>query len=93
MIYYLYILTNKNNTVLYIGLTNNLKRRIVEHKNGENEGFSKKYNCNKLIWFEKFSDIKFAIEKEKRMKKWKREYKVTLINEMNPNWEDFYHYL
>lgn len=93
MKYYLYIIANFKNSVLYLGVTNNLKRRILEHKNGLNNGFSKKYNCNKLIWFEEFSDIKFAIEKEKQMKKWKRIYKENLINEMNPEWKDLFEYL
>ena len=93
MKYYLYIITNKNNTVLYLGVTNNLKRRITEHRNGINKGFSKKYNCYKLLWFEEFSDIQFAIEKEKKMKKWKREFKENLINEKSPNWNDLHQYL
>jgi putative endonuclease len=90
MKYYLYILTNYTNKVLYLGVTNNLKRRILEHKNAVNEGFTKKYKCKKLVWFEEFSDIKFAIEKEKKMKKWKRKYKENLINDMNPGWDDLY---
>jgi len=93
MKYSLYIITNHSNTVLYLGVTNNLKRRILEHKNGLNNGFSKKYNCNKLVWFEKFSDIRFAIEKEKRMKKWKRVYKENLINEKNSDWKDLFEFL
>ncbi|MBU8892188.1 MAG: GIY-YIG nuclease family protein [Bacteroidales bacterium] len=93
MEYYLYIITNHTNTVLYLGVTNNLRRRIIEHKEGRNEGFSKKYNCTKLVWFEKISDIRFAIEKEKNMKKWKRVYKENLINEKNPDWEDLFDYL
>lgn len=93
MKYYLFIITNYTNSVLYLGVTNNLKRRILEHKSGLNNGFSKKYNCNKLIWLEEFSDIKFAIEKEKQMKKWKRIYKETLINEKNPDWKDLFEYL
>lgn len=93
MNYYLYIITNHKNTVLYLGITNNLKRRINEHKTGQNNGFSKKYNCNKLVWFEKFTDIKFAIEKEKSMKKWKRLYKENLIKEMNPEWNDLFKHL
>ena len=93
MEYYLYIITNYKNTVLYLGVTNNLKRRLIEHKEGTNESFSKKYNCTKLVWFEKFSSIKFAIEKEKSMKKWKRVYKENLINEKNTDWEDLFDYL
>ena len=92
MEYYLYLITNTSNSVLYLGVTNNLKRRIIEHKEGINEGFSKKYKCKKLVWFEKFSDIKFAIEKEKQMKKWKRSFKNNLINEKNPDWIDLFEY-
>jgi len=83
-------MTNFNNTVLYIGVTNDLKRRAIEHKTGMNEGFTKKSNCVKLVWFEKFEDIRLAIEQEKRMKKWKREFKENLINNTNPDWNDLY---
>ncbi len=89
--YYVYILTNKYNKVLYIGITNNLIRRVYEHKNGHIPGFTKKYNCHKLVWFEESESVKSAILKEKRMKKWKREYKVNVINEMNPEWRDLYY--
>ncbi|MDA3953869.1 MAG: GIY-YIG nuclease family protein [Bacteroidales bacterium] len=88
MKYYLYIITNYKNTVLYLGVTNNLKRRIKEHKDRTNDGFSSKYKCNKLIWFEEFEDIRLAIDMEKKMKKWKRKYKENLINEKNPKWND-----
>lgn len=84
---------NNTNTVLYLGVTNDLKRRVLEHKEGLNEGFTKKYNCKKLIWFEEFKDIRLAIEQEKRMKKWKREFKLNLINQLNPNWCDLYEFL
>ncbi|MDY6970124.1 MAG: GIY-YIG nuclease family protein [Spirochaetota bacterium] len=88
--YYVYIMTNKNNTVLYTGMTNELKRRVYEHKNGLINGFTKKYNCHKLVWYEQTSNVKSAILKEKRMKKWKRVYKENVINEMNPEWKDLY---
>ena len=84
---------NNTNTVLYLGVTNDLKRRVLEHKEGLNEGFTKKYNCKKLVWFEEFKDIRLAIEQEKRMKKWKREFKLNLINQLNPNWCDLYEFL
>ena len=83
-------MTNKNNTVLYTGITNELKRRVYEHKNGLINGFTKKYNCHKLVWYEQTNNVKSAILKEKRMKKWKREYKENVINEMNPEWKDLY---
>jgi len=88
--YYVYIITNKNNNVLYIGVTNDLLRRIYEHKNKLIKGFSSRYNCNKLVWFEETNDIISAITKEKQMKKWKREYKINLITKFNPNWVDLY---
>ncbi len=88
--YYVYMMTNKYNKVLYIGVTNNLIRRVYEHKNGLIPGFTKKYNCHKLVWFEESGNIESAILKEKRMKKWKREYKENVINEMNPAWRDLY---
>jgi len=86
--YYLYILTNKLNTVLYIGITNNLKRRVYEHKNKLIDGFTKKYNLIKLIYVESYSEIEEAILREKRLKKWKRQWKDQLINKINPRWDD-----
>jgi putative endonuclease len=88
--YYVYILTNITNKVLYIGVTNDLIRRVYEHKYGLVDGFTKKYNCHKLVWYESTSDINSAIKKEKQMKKWKRVYKENLINKMNPEWTDLY---
>lgn len=88
--YYVYIMTNQNNKVLYIGVTNNLQRRVYEHKNGLFEGYTKKYNCKKLIWYNQTGDINSAIREEKRMKKWKREFKENVINEMNPEWNDLF---
>jgi len=88
--YYVYIMTNKYNTVLYIGVTNNLLRRVYEHKNKLIEGFSSKYNCSKLVWFIETQNIESAIIKEKQMKKWKRDFKDNVINEMNPEWDDLY---
>ena len=83
-------MTNKYNTVLYIGVTNNLLRRVYEHKNKLIEGFSSKYNCSKLVWFIETQNIESAILKEKQMKKWKRDFKDNVINEMNPEWDDLY---
>jgi putative endonuclease len=88
--YYVYIMTNKYNTVLYIGVTNNLLRRVYEHKNKLIEGFSSKYNCSKLVWFIETQNIESAIIKEKQMKKWKKDFKDNVINEMNPEWDDLY---
>ena len=86
--YYIYILTNWNNKVLYIGMTNDLERRIYEHKNKLVEGFTKKYNLNKLVYYEYTNDVNSAIQREKEIKKWRREKKNNLIGKMNPKWED-----
>ena len=88
--YYVYVLTNKSNKVLYVGVTNNLKRRIFEHKNKLVEGFSKKYNLNKLVYYEVTNDVKSAIKREKQLKNWHREWKINLINQYNPSWEDLH---
>jgi len=85
---YVYIVSNKNRTVLYIGVTSNLYNRIYEHKNGFGSTFTRKYNCTDLIYFEFHDLIESAIEKEKQMKVWKREYKENVINDFNPNWID-----
>ena len=86
--YYLYILTNKKNGTLYIGVTNNLERRIFEHKNKLLEGFSKQYSLDKLAYFETFQYMNDAIKREKNMKKWKREWKISIIEKENPHWND-----
>jgi putative endonuclease len=86
--YYIYILTNKNHTVLYVGVTNNLARRIAEHKNKMIPGFTKKYNANKLVYFEAFDDPENAIRREKQIKKGRRQKKIDLINSVNPDWVD-----
>ena len=87
-IYYAYILSNYTNSTLYIGVTNDLKRRIYEHKNKLISGFSSKYNVNKLVYFEETTDIKSAIQREKNLKKWKREWKDELIKKNNPSFYD-----
>jgi putative endonuclease len=89
-IYYVYMLTNKNNNVLYTGVTNNLVRRCLEHKNGLNAGFTKKYNVHKLVYFEVFDHIETAIAREKQIKGLSREKKNTLITNFNPQWADLY---
>ncbi len=82
--YYVYITTNITNTVLYIGVTNDLKRRIYEHKNGLVEGFSKKYKTNKLVYYETTNDVNSAIQREKQLKNWHREWKINLVGSKNP---------
>ena len=86
--YYIYILTNYTNTTFYIGVTNNLQRRINEHKNKIIEGFSNKYNLKKLVYLEEISDINVAIRREKQLKNWRREWKINLIKDRNPEFDD-----
>ncbi|APF17266.1 GIY-YIG nuclease family protein [Caldithrix abyssi] len=86
--YFVYIMTNWNNKVMYVGITNNLMRRVYEHKNKLIDGFTKKYNINKLVYYETFQDVRAAIEREKEIKKWRREKKNKLVNTKNPEWRD-----
>ena len=88
--YFVYILTNKNNNVLYTGVTNDLSRRTWEHKQKLMKGFTQKYNVDKLIYFELFDYIDLAISREKQIKAYSRAKKVSLINSLNPNWDDLY---
>ena len=86
--YYVYILTNRTNNVLYIGVTNNLERRVFEHKLGLIEGFSKRYKLTKLIYFEESLSVVDAIVREKQLKNWHREWKLNLIKSINPGLKD-----
>ena len=86
--YYVYLITNWNNKVMYVGVTNNLERRIYEHKNKLIKGFTKKYNVNKLVYFEETQDITAAINREKEIKKWRREKKNQLVKKINPTRKD-----
>lgn len=86
-IYYVYILTNKNKTVLYVGVTNNLVVRLQQHFTGVNKGFTSKYNCHYLVHFEKYDHISDAIAREKEIKGWRREKKEQLITSFNPEWK------
>ena len=88
--YYVYIMTNKNNTVLYTGVTNDLIRRVHEHKEKMTKGFTKKYNINKLVYYEAFDIVYNAIAREKQIKAGSRQKKIDLINSMNKEWEDLY---
>jgi putative endonuclease len=85
--YFVYIMTNKSGT-LYVGVTNNLERRISEHKNSLIEGFTKKYKINKLLYYEETNDILAAINREKQIKGWRRDKKIALIESINPEWKD-----
>jgi len=88
--FYVYIMTNKNNTVLYTGVTNNLKRRVYEHKAKLVEGFTKRYNIDKLVYYEIFEDSYNAIAREKQIKGGSRQKKIDLIKSMNKEWKDLY---
>ena len=88
--YYVYILTNSRNKVLYTGVTNNLVRRCHEHKNGLIKGFTKKYNVSKLVYFEVFNHIETAIKREKQIKTITRAKKECLINDFNPEWKELF---
>ncbi len=83
---FIYILTNKNKTTLYIGVTNDLQRRLLEHKEGIGSKFTKRYNVHYLVYFEKFEDITLAIAREKQLKRWSRSKKEKLIESVNPEW-------
>ena len=85
--YYVYIMTNKSKT-LYVGITNNMERRVYEHKNSLIDGFTKKYHINKLVYFEETNDVIEAIAREKQIKGWLRAKKITLIESSNPEWND-----
>ena len=87
---YVYILTNKTRSVLYVGVTSSLVRRISEHKQGEGSIFTAKYNCHYLVYYEVFPDIIQAIRREKALKNYKRDWKISLICESNPEWVDLY---
>jgi putative endonuclease len=87
--YYVYIMTNLSRT-LYTGVTNNLVRRVYEHKNKLIEGFTKKYNITRLVYFEVFNNIEGAIRREKQIKGWVRKKKIALIESINPEWKDLY---
>lgn len=87
---YIYILTNQYNTTLYVGVTSNLCKRIYEHKNKVVEGFTKRYNLSKLVYYEICDNIELAITREKFLKGKSRNYKISLINKTNPDWNDLY---
>jgi len=87
--FYVYIVASSSGTI-YIGVTNNLLKRVVDHKEGKIKGFTKRYSCNKLIYYEHFEDVNDAIGREKEIKKWRREKKQNLIKSLNPHWNDLY---
>lgn len=89
-IYCVYIIASKRNGTIYIGVTSNLKKRIWEHKEKLVEGFTKKYGVDKLVYFEQTENVHSAIQRERQLKKWNREWKLNLIEKENPKWEDLY---
>ena len=88
--YYVYILTKARNSTFYVGMTSDLPKRIWQHKNEISDGFTKKYGIKTLVYYEVFENVEDAIAREKRLKKWNRAWKMRVIEEMNPNWNDLY---
>ena len=88
--YFIYIMASKKNGTLYIGMTNDLIRRVWQHKNDVNEGFTQKYGIHRLVYFESTYHVKAAITREKQLKKWNRQWKINLIEAENPEWRDLY---
>ncbi|WP_411275234.1 GIY-YIG nuclease family protein [Daejeonella sp.] len=86
--YFVYILTNKSNTVLYVGVTNSIKRRVLEHRQKQVYSFTSKYNCTKLVFYEMHTLVNAAIRREKQIKKWLRSWKNELVEKRNPDWVD-----
>ncbi|MDD5942515.1 MAG: GIY-YIG nuclease family protein [Fibrobacter sp.] len=86
--YYTYIMSNQNNTTIYVGVTNSIERRTLEHIEGVGAIFTSKYKINKLVYFERYTEIKDAIQREKQLKGWRRDKKNSLVNSMNPEWND-----
>ena len=89
--YCVYILASKKNGTLYIGVTNNLLRRVYEHRNNSIDGFTRKYGVHRLVYYETTDDIESAITREKQLKKWKRDWKIEMIEKCNPEWDDLYY--
>ncbi|MCC6948318.1 MAG: GIY-YIG nuclease family protein [Bradyrhizobiaceae bacterium] len=87
---YVYIVTNKPNGTLYIGVTSNLQQRVYQHRSGLSEGFTKRYDLKRLVWYEHYEDIRDAIQREKTMKHWPRAWKARVINAANREWNDLY---
>ncbi|MGJ4926044.1 GIY-YIG nuclease family protein [Bradyrhizobium sp. HKCCYLS2038] len=90
MAYYVYLLASKKHGTLYLGVTNDLVRRVYEHRSKAVPSFTSRYDVGKLVWFEIYDDAITAITREKELKKWRRDWKIRLIEEQNPNWDDLY---
>jgi putative endonuclease len=87
--YFVYIMTNRKDGTLYVGVTNNIQRRVAEHASGEPPGFTKQYNLKRLVYYEEHNEVQMALSREKNMKAWKRQWKIDLIQKDNPDWKDF----
>ncbi len=90
MAYYVYIMASKRNGPLYVGVTNDLVRRVYQHREGQADGFTKKYGVKALVFFEQHDDIAWALQREKNIKRWRRAWKIDLIEKANPAWDDLY---
>ncbi len=90
MAYFVYIMASKRNGTLNVGVTNDLARRVHEHRIGAVDGFTKKHNVKRLVWYETHSDVEVAIAREKTIKRWPRRYKLNVFEQMNPDWDDLY---
>ncbi len=90
MHYYIYIMTNKPKGTLYVGFTGNLARRVLEHKTEQCDGFTRKYKLKMLVYYEIYDYVNFARQRERNIKHWSREWKIALIEKLNPNWDDLY---
>ncbi len=90
MPYYVYVLANRSNTTIYVGVTNDLARRVYEHKNGHNGSFTSQYHVDKLVYFEEWKSINDAIEREKQIKSWSRKRKNEMVDAVNPTWEEIH---
>ncbi|MEO1240020.1 MAG: GIY-YIG nuclease family protein [Pseudomonadota bacterium] len=87
---FVYIMASRRNGTIYIGVTSDLQKRVWEHREGKIEGFTKKYGCKMLVWFEPYDTIEAAITRERQMKEWKRSWKLRVIEENNPDWDDLF---
>ena len=90
MNYFVYIMASQCNGTLYVGVTNDIARRVHEHRTGAADGFTKRYNVKQLVWYETHGDVQAAIAREKSIKRWPRRYKLNVIEAMNPGWNDLY---
>ena len=93
MAYFVYILASRHHGTLYVGVTNDLARRVFEHREGQGEGFTRRHGVGRLVYYEEHASVNEAIAQEKRLKRWKREWKIQAIDAFNPEWDDLYEQL